>query len=85
VRPEDLSLSRDGSRPESGVAFDLTVNAVERVGPETFVYGAPAAGGDMIVRVPGTSAPATGEKVTAVAARDKLHVFSGDGRKRLSA
>jgi sn-glycerol 3-phosphate transport system ATP-binding protein len=85
VRPEDLSISRDGSRPDSGISFDLTVNAVERVGPETFVYGAPAQGGDMIVRVPGTSAPAGGEKVTAIAAREKLHVFSSDGRKRLSA
>ncbi len=85
VRPEDLTLSRDGTRPDGGVSFDLTVSAVERVGPETFVYGAPPQGGDMIVRVPGTSAPAPGEKVTAVAAQDKLHVFSGDGRTRLSA
>jgi len=85
VRPEDLSLSKDGSRPEGGIAFSLTVNAVERVGPETFVYAAPPTGGDMIVRVPGQTAPASGEKVTAVAPREKLHVFSADGRKRLSA
>jgi sn-glycerol 3-phosphate transport system ATP-binding protein len=39
----------------------------------------------MIVRVPGTTAPASGEKVTAIAAREKLHVFSSDGRRRLSA
>jgi sn-glycerol 3-phosphate transport system ATP-binding protein len=83
VRPEDLSLSTDGSRPDGGMAFDLTVNAVERVGPETFVYGAPATGGEMIVRVPGQTAPGPGEKVKAVAPRGKLHIFSKDGRKRL--
>ncbi|HVX99994.1 MAG TPA: sn-glycerol-3-phosphate import ATP-binding protein UgpC [Pseudorhodoplanes sp.] len=85
VRPEDLSLSRDGSRPQGGVAFDLTVSAVERVGPETFVYASPAQGGDMIVRMPGQAAPATGERITAVAPPEKLHVFSADGRRRLDA
>jgi sn-glycerol 3-phosphate transport system ATP-binding protein len=85
VRPEDLALSKDGSRPDGGIAFDLIVNAVERVGPETFVYGAPPVGGDIIVRVPGQHAPGSGEKVTAVAVREKLHIFSADGRTRLNA
>jgi sn-glycerol 3-phosphate transport system ATP-binding protein len=83
IRPEDLALTTDGSRPEGGVTLDLTVGAVEHVGAETFVYGAPARGGDIIVRLPGQSAPAPGEKVTAVARREKLHMFSADGRTRL--
>jgi sn-glycerol 3-phosphate transport system ATP-binding protein len=83
VRPEDLSLSKDGSRPDGGIAFDLTVNAVERVGPETFVYASPSHGGDMIVRLPGQAAPALGEKVRAVATPGKLHLFSADGRTRI--
>jgi sn-glycerol 3-phosphate transport system ATP-binding protein len=84
MRPEDLALSTDGSHPVGGVSLDLTVGAVERVGPETFIYGALQRGGDIIVRLPGQSAPATGERVTAVAGRDKLHLFSIDGQKRLT-
>src|SRR6201991_4040981 len=36
IRPEDLVVSNDAL---AGVAFDLTVEAVERVGAETFLYG----------------------------------------------
>jgi sn-glycerol 3-phosphate transport system ATP-binding protein len=83
VRPEDLSLSLDGSRPEGGFKLDLTVVAVERVGPETFVYGSVLNGADVIVRLPGQTAPASGARVIAVAAREKLHRFSADGRVRM--
>ena len=38
MRPEDLTLSADGERPAGSIALDLIVNAVERVGPETFIY-----------------------------------------------
>ena len=84
MRPEDLELSTDGSQPAGGISLELIVGAVERVGPETFVYGALQRGGDIIVRLPGQSAPATGERVTAVAGRGKLHLFSIDGQKRLA-
>jgi sn-glycerol 3-phosphate transport system ATP-binding protein len=85
VRPEDLSVTTDGSKPEGGVAFDLTVGAVERVGPETFVYGSLPQGSDVIVRLPGQAAPAPGERVTAVGRREKLHLFDADGRKRIDS
>jgi sn-glycerol 3-phosphate transport system ATP-binding protein len=65
--------------------FDMTVSAIERVGPETFVYGARHRGGDMIVRLPGQTAPAPGERVSAAAPREKLHLFSADGARRLSS
>src|SRR5437899_12568481 len=38
IRPEDFVISND-SIP-GGIALDLTVEAIERVGAETFVYGA---------------------------------------------
>ena len=84
IRPEDLSLSKDGSTPAGGITLGLTVNAVERVGPETFVYGSVERGDDVIVRVPGQDAPGAGERVVAVARRDKLHRFSMDGSRRLA-
>jgi sn-glycerol 3-phosphate transport system ATP-binding protein len=94
IRPEDFVISRD--RLVGGIALDLTVEAIERVGAETFIYGtrqrevqgvAANPGelppGEVIVRIPGAVAPAIGEHIRAVAPRDKLHLFSADGRKRI--
>jgi len=96
VRPEDFALARDST--EGRLTLDLVVDAIERVGPETFVYGTrqrdgagQAVGakpgelppGEIIVRLPGESAPAIGERIRLAAPRDKLHLFSADGRKRL--
>ncbi|HEY2211784.1 MAG TPA: TOBE domain-containing protein, partial [Bradyrhizobium sp.] len=96
IRPEDLLISSEV--PAGGLALNLTVEAIERVGAETYVYGIRSqqgdtptvsakpgelAPGEVIVRVPGTVAPAIGEQVRAVAPREKLHVFSPDGRKRI--
>ncbi len=84
VRPEDLSLAPAGTQPADGVALPLTVGAVERVGPESFIYGTLERGGNVIVRVAGNVAPEPGEKALAVAARAKLHPFSADGTRRLT-
>jgi sn-glycerol 3-phosphate transport system ATP-binding protein len=82
VRPDELKLMGAPAGLPAGLSLDLTVTAVERVGPECFVYGSPAAGhGEVIVRVPGTAAPAPGERVHAVAAPDRLHLFSTEGRR----
>ena len=94
IRPEDFVITSD--IVSGGVALNLTVEAVEKVGAETFVYGSRqnvAQGvaanpgdlppGEVIVRIPGAVGPAIGERIRAVAARDKLHLFSADGRKRV--
>lgn len=96
IRPEDLLIS--GERPAGGLALNLTVEAIERVGAETYVYGirsqqsdAPAVSakpgelppGEVIVRIPGAVAPAIGERILATAPRGKLHLFSADGRQRI--
>jgi sn-glycerol 3-phosphate transport system ATP-binding protein len=95
IRPEDFVISND-SVAAGGIALDLTVEAIEHVGAETFVYGsrqreeqAVAANpgelppGEVIVRVPGATGPTIGERIRAVAPRDKLHLFVADGRKRI--
>jgi sn-glycerol 3-phosphate transport system ATP-binding protein len=92
IRPEDLVISGDSN----GVALGLTVEAIEHVGAETFVYGArqhEAQGvaanpgelppGAVIVRIPGAVAPSIGERIRAVAPREKLHLFTANGRKRI--
>jgi sn-glycerol 3-phosphate transport system ATP-binding protein len=96
VRPEDLVIS--GDVPAGGLALDLTVEAIERVGAETYVYGlrsqlgdAPTVSarpgelppGEVLVRVPGQDAPAIGQRIRAVASRERLHLFSADGRSRI--
>jgi sn-glycerol 3-phosphate transport system ATP-binding protein len=94
IRPEDLLISGDSIA--GGIALELTVEAIERVGAETFIYGArqhAAQGvaanpgesppGEVIVRIPGAVAPAIGERIRALAPREKLHLFSADGRKRI--
>ena len=95
IRPEDFSLV--GSTAE-GLALDLTVDAIERVGAETYVYGTrtrenagPAVSakpgelppGEIIVRLPGEAAPSIGERIRVAAAPAKLHLFSADGRSRI--
>src|SRR3954467_13671789 len=39
IRPEDLALAPPGAPPADSITLPLTVLAVERVGPESFVYG----------------------------------------------
>ena len=43
IRPEDFLISSDSIA--GGIALDLTVEAIERVGAETFIYGSPPARG----------------------------------------
>jgi sn-glycerol 3-phosphate transport system ATP-binding protein len=95
IRPEDLVISTDAVAT-GGITLDLTVEAIERVGAETFVYGTrqheiqtisanpgELPPGEVIVRIPGTSAPAIGQRIRATAPREKLHLFSADGRSRI--
>jgi sn-glycerol 3-phosphate transport system ATP-binding protein len=94
IRPEDFEISPDPV--PGGVALDLTVEAIERVGAETFIYGtrqhevqgvAANPGdlppGEVIVRIPGAVAPAIGVQIRVIAPQDKLHLFSADGRRRI--
>jgi sn-glycerol 3-phosphate transport system ATP-binding protein len=88
IRPEDLTVSGEAT-PPGGVALDLTVDAVELVGPEIFIYGTrkgvrPDIASDIVVRIPGQTAPAPGEALRVVAPRAKLHLFTEDGRRRIT-
>jgi sn-glycerol 3-phosphate transport system ATP-binding protein len=99
IRPEDLQMSNDVA-PDGGIGFDLTVEAIERVGAETYVYGLRARQGgqatvsakpgepppgEILVRIPGQDGPKIGERIRTIAPREKLHLFSADGRKRLNS
>jgi sn-glycerol 3-phosphate transport system ATP-binding protein len=96
IRPEDFVIT--DQTPADGVVLPLTVEAIERVGAETFIYGTRAQDeqriaanpgelppGEVIVRIPGSEAPPIGERIRVAAVRAKLHLFSGDGRTRIEA
>ena len=83
VRPEDFILVPALEPVASQFHLPLTVEAVERIGPESYIYGALERGGQIIVRMPGQDAPPVGERATAVAPLDKLHLFAADGRTRM--
>jgi sn-glycerol 3-phosphate transport system ATP-binding protein len=96
IRPEDFVITNE--TVSGGVSLGLTVEAIERVGAETFVYGtrqheaqgvAATPGelppGEVIVRIPGAIGPAIGERIRVAAAGDKLHLFTVDGRKRVGS
>jgi sn-glycerol 3-phosphate transport system ATP-binding protein len=87
VRPEDLTVDSEAT-PAGGVALELGVEAVELVGPEVFVHGcrigAGAGGPGLVVRIPGQTAPVPGDTLRLVAPRAKLHLFSADGRRRIT-
>src|SRR5262245_29619226 len=46
IRPEDFQVSGDAA-PDDGLAVELTVEAIERVGAETYIYGIRSQAGDM--------------------------------------
>ncbi len=97
VRPEDLR-SPPTPAPDGGVALDLTVEAIERVGAETFVYGTRAQHGERRRSAPNPGNCRPARSSSAFPARaprrsasgsapwrraTKLHLFSADGRSRI--
>jgi sn-glycerol 3-phosphate transport system ATP-binding protein len=82
VRPESLAVAPAGtSAQHGGLAFHLTVGAIERLGPESLVYGRDGLGRDLIVRRGGTDDPAVGAELTVLAERTAIHRFDADGHR----
>jgi len=82
VRPEHLAFAAVGTAaPDGGLAFQLTVAAVERLGPESLVYGHDGMGRDLIVRRSGEDDPPIGTRLALVAEREHLHRFDAAGER----
>jgi sn-glycerol 3-phosphate transport system ATP-binding protein len=82
VRPESLTLVPAGTTaPNGGLALPMTVAAVERLGPESLVYGSDPAGRDLIVRRSGVDQPELGTALAVVAERSSLHRFDAAGHR----
>ena len=83
IRPEDMRLLNGEAASPGDIVLDLTVQAVEAVGAESFIHGALAGGGNLIaVRVPGYSPLEHGVQVRAAAPVASIHRFEhGTGRR----
>lgn len=78
VRPEHLEFG------ERGVA--VTVDVVEELGADAYVYGRITAGGNalgepVVARVDGQSPPRRGQRVRLHPDVEQLHFFDADGRR----
>ncbi|WP_394887216.1 sn-glycerol-3-phosphate ABC transporter ATP-binding protein UgpC [Mesorhizobium sp. AaZ16] len=81
-RPEDADVTHGAEAPQGALAIPASVEAVEPVGAESFLYCA-AAGTRIVVRVHGRATARPGDQLRVVAKAEKLHWFD-DGRKRVA-
>jgi sn-glycerol 3-phosphate transport system ATP-binding protein len=85
IRPEHLFVAADGSVPADGIRLDLSVDAVEAVGAETYVYGHLGESGPPIIcREAGKVTIAPGTTRAFTAARKDVHLFDRATGQRLA-
>ncbi|MGY0024901.1 ABC transporter ATP-binding protein [Streptomyces sp. cg35] len=79
------TLTKDASDAPAGLA--VSVNVVEELGADGYVYGAAQVGGehkDLVVRVNGRQVPEKGAQLHVVPRPGETHVFSTSTGERLS-
>ncbi|MFF2809498.1 ABC transporter ATP-binding protein [Streptomyces sp. NPDC058000] len=79
------SLSKEATDAPAGLP--VTVNVVEELGADGYVYGTAEVGGtvkDLVVRVNGRQVPAKGARLHVVPQPGETHVFSTSTGKRLT-
>ncbi len=79
VRPEDLELT-------TGVGLEVTIDVVEELGADAYVYGQADVNGTkqpIVVRADGRIPPCRGEKITLSYAAERTHLFSTVTGERL--
>ncbi|MCC3771357.1 ABC transporter ATP-binding protein [Streptomyces sp. UNOC14_S4] len=96
VRPEHFDVVEEGgdslakpsaSGKDAPAGLAVTVNVVEELGADGYVYGTAEVGGgskDLVVRVNGRRVPEKGSLVRVVPRPGELHVFSTSSGERLS-
>ena len=90
IRPEHFDLAGEAAKSlskEDKAGVKVTVNVVEELGSEGFVYGTAEVGGverDVTVRVPGRQLLGKGETIYVVPQPGEIHVFSSSTGKRLA-
>ncbi len=83
-RPEDVEVTVANGLSHDGLSLPATVEGVEPVGAESFLYCA-AGGGRIVVRVAGRATANPGDRLEVTARPEKLHWFDRDGRRVATA
>ncbi len=78
IRPEDISLSKG----DTTANFQVPVVVIEPMGNESYVYFS-VDDKEWICRHAGVSPVSEGETANLIVDRDKLHIFTRDGSRRL--
>jgi len=92
VRPEHFNVVEHGAdaktlSKDAPAGLAVSVNVVEELGADGYVYGSAEVGGqhkDLVVRVGGRSVPEKGSELHVVPQPGELHVFSTSTGERLS-
>jgi len=79
-RPEDAGVVAGAPTSSGDLAIGATVEGVEPVGAESFLYCA-AGGQKIVVRVAGRATAEPGDRLAVVAKADKLHWFDAAGKR----
>lgn len=79
-RPEDAEVSTMAEAPQGSLSLTATVEALEPVGAESYLYCSTELG-RATVRVRGRSASEVGSRCNIVVASGHIHWFAGDGRR----
>ncbi|WP_019172234.1 sn-glycerol-3-phosphate import ATP-binding protein UgpC [Pseudaminobacter salicylatoxidans] len=79
-RPEDAEVTVANGAAHEGLSLPATVEGVEPVGAESFLYCA-AGGGRIVVRVAGRATANPGARLEVTAKPEKLHWFDSEGRR----
>lgn len=84
IRPEDVALADEGTRPDC--TLEAVVELVEPLGPDTVVHSRPVGcEGELIVRLPAASRVREGDRLRLAVDPLKLHLFSEEDGRRISA
>ncbi|MBT7803625.1 MAG: TOBE domain-containing protein, partial [Microbacteriaceae bacterium] len=81
IRPEDLTVS------STGKGLQTTVELVEELGADGYLYGSTEVNGEtieMVVRVDGRDHPVAGDKIALLPIEHHLHVFDAASGIRLT-
>lgn len=79
IRPEDLEISADGS--SQGFSAEVTVDAVELVGAESYIHSSLPDGQSLVFRYNGRASFDIGQSLTVTAAPQNFHLFDTDGNR----
>lgn len=79
IRPEDIAQITDGASAD--FTAEVTVDAVELVGAESYVHGSLVDGQSLVFRYSGRARFDIGQRLTVGAVKENFHLFDGQDKR----